>query len=352
MKSIIKLIVLFGIVCTLNTAKANLYKVENVQVAAERASALEAKEAALAEGQVVAFKRLITRLSPGSASQLPQMTEESVLPYVLGVSIENEKTTATKYMGSISVEFNPTAVKEFLNTEQVTYLKTQAPSLLVVPEYVVNGVTQTLEGTNPLYQALKEKRNFAPFYQAVVPNGTEEELRLTKQGTGAVATLLPTYGKEKVMILRLMHEGNDMWQISSSFYPSAGMNGQVVRKRFRFGSGDQKMAAAQMADAVFKDMENRWRSDRSSSLADKQTLYLRVPVDSLPEWLRLEQEMKTWTFFEEIALKGLFLPQILVEATYKGDEETIAQRLLEYGWRLNKDSTGNGATLVRVSAYE
>ena len=120
----------------------------------------------------------MARLSPESAAQLPQMTEESVLPYVLGVSIENEKTTATKYMGSIAVEFNPTAVKSLLNTEQVTYLKTQAPSLLVIPEYVVNDQVQVLTSTNPLYQALKEKSDFAPFYQAVVPNGTEEEQNL------------------------------------------------------------------------------------------------------------------------------------------------------------------------------
>ena len=154
------------------------------------------------------------------------------------------------------------------------------------------------------------------------------------------------------MVLRLVHEGDDMWQIGSRFYPTTSMNNQVVQKRFRFASGDQKRAAEQMANAVFQEMESRWRADRTSSLADKQILYLRVPVESLPEWLRLEQEMKTWSFFEEISLKGLYLPQVLVEATYKGDENVVAERLLEQGWRLNKDFTGNGATLTRVSAYE
>ena len=352
MKNLIKIAMFCVISLVATVASANLYRVSNVAVVAERSSALEAKEAALAEGQVVAFKRLISRLSPQSASQLPEMTEEEVLPYVLGVSIENEKTTATKYMGSIAVEFNPSAVKEFLNTQQVTYLKAQPPSLLVVPEYVVNGQTQTLEATNPLYQALKEKKNFAPFYQAVVPEGTEEELDITRQGPNAATALLPIYNKERVMVLRLEHEGNDMWQIGSKFYPSSGMQDQVVQKRFRFASGDQKMAAEQMANSIFKEMESHWRSNRMTSLSDKQVLYLRVPVNSLPEWLRLEQEMKTWTFFEEVALKGLFLPQVLVEATYKGDEELVSQRLLENGWRLNKDFTGNGASLTRVNAYE
>ena len=351
-KNVIKVVLFLGVVFGMGRAEANLYRVANVPVVAERESALAAKEAALAEGQVVAFKQLIQRLSPGNANQLPQMNEESVLPYVMGVSIENEKTTATRYMGSITVEFNPSAVKEFLNTEQVTYLKTQAPTLLVIPEYVVNGVTQTLDSTNPLYKALKEKGAFAPFYQAVVPDGSEEELFLTKQNIANATSLLPTYGKDRVMVLRLEHEGNDLWQISSRFYPSSGMQNQVVYKKFRFSSGDPKLAAGQMADAVFQDMENQWRADRTSSFADKQTLYLRIPVNSLSEWLALEKEMKTWSFFEDVSLKGLYLPKILVEVTYKGDEDQIVGRLLEQGWRLEKDFTGNGATLTRVSVHE
>ena len=352
MKNIIKVLIAFGVICWAGSARANLYKVTGVPVVAERSSAMEAKEAALAEGQVVAFKRLIARLSPGNSSQLPQMTEETVLPYVLGVSIENEKTTATKYIGSIAVEFNPTAVKNFLSTEQVTYLKTQAPSLLVIPEYIVDGQTQLLEPTNPLYQSLKENKNFAPFYQAVVPEGTDDEIVLLREGVAAATSLLPSYGKERVMVLRLVHEGNDMWQISSSFHPSSGMSNQVVHKRFRFSSGDPKMAAAQMSEAVFQEMEARWRSDRMTSFDEKQTLYLRIPVKTLPELLVLEKEMKTWSFFDEVILKGLYLPQVLVEATYKGSDEVLASRLLEEGWRLNKDLTGNGAALTRVNVYE
>ena len=56
MKNIIKITVIVGAIFIGAVAKANLYKVTNVPVAAERDSALAAKEAALAEGQVVAFK--------------------------------------------------------------------------------------------------------------------------------------------------------------------------------------------------------------------------------------------------------------------------------------------------------
>lgn len=331
---------------------ANLYKVTNVPVSAERESALAAKDAALSAGQLTAFNRLITKLSPDSVWKLPQMTEESVLPYVQGVSIESEKTTATKYMGSIAVEFNPSAVRNFLSAEKVTYLKAQAPSLLVIPKYIANGKILTLDPENPLYTALKEKKDFAPFYQAVVPTGTEEEKILLQQGDEAASALLSQYGKEKLMILQLMAEGNDIWQITSSFYPTSGMQNQVIYKRFRYSSGDPKVAAGQMANVVFSEMESKWRGDKMSSLADKQTLYLRITVDSLAEWLRLDQEMKDWTFFEETELRGLYLPQVLVDVTYKGDLNVLSERLLALGWQLNKDTTGNGGSLKKVNVYE
>ena len=351
-KNILKFILVNLVFMSASSVFANLYKVTNVPVAAVRSSALEAKEAALAEGQVEAFNRLIARLAPDHFLEIPRVTEESVLPYVLGVSIENEKTTATKYIGNISVEFNPTAIKELLNTEQVTYLKAQAPSLLVIPEYVNNEQTLVLDEANPLYVALKSKQNFAPFYQAVVPDGTEEEKALVQQDMVQKADLLKEYKKEKLMFLRLQHEGGDMWQISSSFYPSNNMDGQALIKRFRFSSGDPKQASLQMAEALFEEMEARWREDRTTSLNKQNTLYLRVSVNSLQEWLTLEKEMREWSFLEQVSLRGIYLPQILMEISYKNGEDEVIKRLSDLGWYLEKDFSGSGGTLKRRIVYE
>jgi len=352
MKKIFQIALIFVGLFWVGVVRAQLYRVTNVAVAAESSSALEAKEAALAEGQLVAFQKLIARLSSETPEQLADMTADDVLPYVSGVSIEDEKTTATKYMGHIAVEFNPASVQRFLDSQRIVYLKTQAPSLLVIPEYIVNGQRYTLEETNPLYLALKEHSGFAPFYQAIVPQGTAEELDLIAQDAGAAEALLPVYGKDKLMVLTLEFEQNDMWGIRSSFVPASGMQNQEIYKRFRFSSGDEKMAAYQMADAVFKEMERRWRMERTSNFEDKKMLYLRVSVNSLEEWLVLEKEIQNWGFFEATNLKGIYLPNVLIEASYKGETENVRAQLLERGWLLNLDMTGNGATLTKAAYYE
>ena len=335
-------------------AWAGLYTITGVPVAAERATALQAKEAALAEGQVVAFNRLMTRLAGEKGlSQVPQVTEESVLDYVLGVSIEKEKTTATKYTGSIAVEFNPESIKSLLTDQSVPYLKDLPPSLLVVPQYTANGQTLTITDSNPLYRSLKAKNNFASFYQATVPVVADRELvERALAGGSALTTLLQNYGKDRLMLLQMEPESADTWVMKTSFLPRASMENQAMTKRFKMSGGDMQVAAGQMSNAVFTEMESRWRNDRTDRFQEKQVLYLRVPVNSLSEWQRLEQQMKSWTFFDKLEMRGLYLPMVLLEGVYQGDENDIADKLASYGWQLNKDFSGNGATLSRRIVYE
>ena len=343
--------------CMVCNAWADLYTVSGVNVSAESVSALEAKERALAEGQVEAFNQLLTRLvNAEKLTQLPPVTEESVLSYVQGVSIESEKTSATKYIGKISVQFDPKAVRELLGTESVPYLTGLPPSLLIVPEYDAFDKKLLLTTENPLYQGLKEEKTIAPFYQAIVPIGTEEEQTLTisevNEDTSLWKRLLSAYNKEKIMLLKLTQESEDVWRIETSFYPATSMENQRVYKKFRFSGNDVKAAAVEMTHAVFNEMEARWRADRTNNFEEKKVLYLRIPVQSLSEWLELEKQMKNWSFFESAEMRGLYLPQVLVEVSYKTDIETITSRLGGYGWQLHLDATGNGASLTRGGSHE
>ena len=106
------------------------------------------------------------------------------------------------------------------------------------------------------------------------------------------------------------------------------------------------------ADALFKSMEANWRNETTSSLSSDQTLYLRIAVDSLEDWLAVEKEIKTWAFFEKNTLRGVFLPQVLVEVVYNEELSSIQQKLRERGWHLNPDFSGAGATLTRIYTNE
>ncbi len=334
-----------------------VYSVSGVAVEAEGDTALMAKEQALAAGQVEAFRRLLKDIAGSNPIGTTELTVEEVLPFVEGISIESEKTTATKYIGTIGVQFDEKAVRSFLSTQQVQHLTTFPPSLLVIPQYVKGDTTLTLGSENPLYAALQGQRDFAPFYRAVIPNGGADEIAqieagLASEGLPSLAPLLSTYKKDCVMLLRMEENEGGYWTISSSFYPQRMMESQTVYKKFKSDSSNKQAVASYMSKAVFQEMESKWRQNKTDSLNGKQVLYLRVPVSSLEEWHQIEKQINGWSFFDSVVLRGIYLPQVLVEVSYKSSISDVEQQLFKLGWKLTPDASGNGAMLTRRIVYE
>jgi len=358
MKNYVSFLGLFLLVLCLKVDTAiAAYSIGGVPVEAEGESALLAKEKALAEGQVEAFRRLLKDIAGTSSVRVPTLTIDDVLPFVEGISIESEKTTATKYMGTIGVQFDEKAVQAFLSTQQVQHLTTFPPSLLVVPQYVKGDTSLTLSADNPLYAALQARRDFAPFYRAVVPDADANEAAkieegLALEGLPSLEPLLSIYKKDCIMLLRIEEDAGGYWTISSSFYPQRMMESQAIYKKFRTESSDKQAVASYMSNAVFQEMESRWRQNKTDSLNGKQILYLRVPVSSLEEWHQIEKQINGWSFFDSAVLKGIYLPQVLVEVSYKGTIEEIEQKLFRMGWKLTPDASGNGGMLTRRIVYE
>ena len=336
-------------------AKADLYEISGIEVSSEQSNATQARDAALAEGELEEFNQLIVRLSGEDAlSQIPSQNTESVVQFVRDVSIENEKLTATRYSGVITVRFNSKMVEEFLKTHEITYLSQEAPSLLVIPVYQDGGKQYILDERNPLYQGLKQKLDVGSFYRIALPMGDVDEIALTEKALNQdgdlslLAPLLSVYEKDKICILRMHPETQDgVILMDSSIWPEIDMASQMVFKRFRLSSGPMVPASVDMAKTIFETMAEHWRSGNMSRLDDSQVIYARVPVSSLQEWQSIEKEMSSWKFLDNAIVRGAYLPQMLVELSFSQNVEDIKRALAERGWVLTLDFTGSGASLVK-----
>jgi len=354
-----KICILLGLMIS-TVAHANLYTVSGVSVASEQESALKARDVALAEGQLEAFNLLLTRLAGEEAlAEVPVQNTESVTRFVQDVSIEDEKLTTTRYTGHITVRFNSNTVADFLKEHNVSYLGVEPPSLLVIPVYQDENKQYILDEKNPLYQALKQQDNFAPFYRATLPLGDVSEISLTEralnvsQDLSLLAPLLSAYGKDRIMILRMRTEPLEQSVlVDSSFWPTQDMGSQIVFKRFRLGQTPLNDASVQMSQAIFDMMASNWRKDHMAKFDGEKTLYARIPVSSLKEWQDLEREMDKWHFIKKIVVRGVYLPQMLVELSFTQDIGELKQEFNTRGWQLNLDFTGSGASLTKGAINE
>ena len=138
-------------------ARADLYQVSGISVAAELNSANEAREVALANGQVEAFWQLMRKMAvPSELQKIPVLSQDEVVNLVQNVSIADEKTTATKYMATISVRFKAKETQDFLTENQVPFLIQAPPSYVVIPVFKRGSQILLLEEDNPVFAFLKQ----------------------------------------------------------------------------------------------------------------------------------------------------------------------------------------------------
>lgn len=130
-----------AMVCAVSPVRAqaagDAFAVRGVDVDVTAANPQAAKEQALAEGQERAFRTLLERLTqPADHARLPKV--DGTL-YVRDFSVDQERSSATRYIATLTVRFNPTAVRKLLQGEGIAYAEPRGRVLVVVPVYVPTG---------------------------------------------------------------------------------------------------------------------------------------------------------------------------------------------------------------------
>lgn len=92
---------------------ADPFTVSGVKVDVSAANANAARDQAIRDAQVKAWAELYKRLVP-TASSVPRVSDIELARLVQGFEIDDEKVSATRYVGSITVRFRPNPVRETL----------------------------------------------------------------------------------------------------------------------------------------------------------------------------------------------------------------------------------------------
>jgi len=115
---------------------ADPFTVTNISVDATGATAIEAQELALKDGQSQAAAIMLSRVTLPSetlARGVPKPTSEMIGRMIRALEISNEQRTAQRYFGDVTIAFNPTEVQRFLQANKLTLFSSQAANRLVVP---------------------------------------------------------------------------------------------------------------------------------------------------------------------------------------------------------------------------
>lgn len=319
---------------------AAVYTISDIPVSAEADNAVLARDQALIEGQKKAFDQLLDQIVLEIDKEKLQEPEEAfILNAVQDVSVSHEKTTQTKYMGTLAVRFKEKSIQEFLKTQQVSFLESLPDPMIILPIYQDEARVLTLEEASPLFQSLQEALPRTTLYRFSIPTGTADELvaisGLSAQDMSGLKLFLKKYAVSQILILTVQKKGT-FYEVVTASYPS---DQTITQTRFRvFEPVSPKMAMDRIVQQVGVTLENQWRYTKMNTMHEIGMYHVLIPVQSVQEWLALQKKLKRLSFLTNVRLNGVFEHFILVDLEYKGSLYQLATELEKRGFKMSFDS--------------
>lgn len=294
---------------------ADPFTVAKVSVDARAASAIEAQTQAVQSGYLIAARELLNRLtleSERDARGLPPLTVSVVGPLIRGQTIDNERRSNTRYIGDLSISFNPAAVQKLLRDANLTMVTSQARERLAIPV----GATPT--------GALATELLSGRYAHALTPIKTISAADIAslygqEPSSNEIQILATRYGVNQVLLIR----------------ESAG--GGISATDMSLDSGATKRLSARggMAGLV-ASLEQDWKQTSAVTNENAQSSTVSVLFSSMEEWQRLQSAINNSAQVRDARLDALSKDGALMTISY-GSLDRLAAEMAQKNVRVFND---------------
>lgn len=305
----------FASLIALPALAADPFTVAKVPVDARASSAIAAQTQAVQSGYITAARVLLNRVtleSERAERGLPPLTVSTVGPLIRGQTIDNERRSNTRYIGDISISFNPSAVQNLLRDANLTMVTSQARERLAIPVGVSRNSALATDLMSGRYEhALTPIKSLS----AADITGLYGEEPTSSQ----IQTLATRYGVDQVLILR----------------QSAG--GQITATDLSIDTGTSRRLSANggMAGLVAR-METDWKETSAVTSENAQSSTVSVLFGSMEEWQRLQGAINNSAQVRDARLDALSKDGALMTISY-GSLDRLAAEMAQKGVRVLND---------------
>lgn len=329
-------------------AVGDAFSVRGIDVDVTAANPQSAKDQAIAEGQNRAFRLLLERLTqPADHARLPKADGTQ---YVRDFSVETERSSSTRYIATLSVRFNPAAVRKLLQGAGIAYAEPRNRVLVVVPVFKPAGGRAVLwDDPNP-WRVAWTGLGGGGLVPVVVPTGeladvqsisVEQALAGNPEAMQGVAARWRT-SDVLVAVAALSASGKSL---EVNLIASPGAPKPFDALSYPLGEGETVDALLTRAvrdidrgiDTVFKQ-PNLLQFDRAGTLS---TL---VPLTGIEDWLAVRDRLGRVSQVRRWELVSLSKAEAALVLHTVGEQEQVNAGLASAGLRLD---WGDGYWIMR-----
>ncbi len=321
------------------SGRNNVFVVAGIHVDEAAANAAAAQQAGFAAAQRAGFERLVRRLTAPqdlASRGVPVLDLPALDHLVLSVDVEEEPRSGTRYIGRLSVRFDPTGVRNLLRGQGLTLLETRTAPLLVAP---LAGA-DTLPETVALWRQVWAQGGFqdelapltiapealqgapawnlaAPFAQAAAA-ASALYATLNVQGATASASLVEVAADGR-------RERGEV---------SARINGTET--------ASLRAALASLAEQASSQIQNDWKARAATGRGQRARVSASALYGDQRQWERIKQGLEgaAQTLISEIRIEAVGREGALVSFSFVGERAQLAAELERRGVRLEDSANG------------
>ena len=333
-------------------AAADMFTVAPVAVDETAETAAAARDVALTKGQQRALRRLLERLTlKVDHGRLPSLDAGAVAELVSGIGIDEEKSSATRYIASLSVAFKKDEMRRLLRGHGIPFSEARSKPLLVLPVLRAAGAVRLWQSPNPWREAWSNVRTGADApVPLIVPAGeladiaalgAEQALAgdarpLTAiAGRYGVADVLVAFAEIDVDLATRVRR----LQVSLRRHGLTGPS--AVVESFSSTEGESEAALIErVAAAIAGGIQERWKAETLIRFDRERSLSAVVPLRGLRDWLVVRQRLGGNSLVRRVELTALSVEGARIVLHYWGDVARLTVALAQSDLRLVEDAAG------------
>ena len=318
--------------CVILTARGEVYVVRGVSVDETSESAAAAQKIALKKGQEVAYSRLIKRIVPKKEQlKLRNLKFSELVELVSSIDVVGEKSSSVRYLASLNIRFNPSAMRIHLRSARVKFAETKSKSWIVLPVFRAQATSQLWDAGNIWLKAWRTMPNHDGLINLIIPKGdtqdiaaisAEQAIEVNKERInsivkryGASGTLLTIASVKEI-------QGRKIVEVATSRIGIRGDDKTLIQG-FENNLDTFPKILLSAAKSLRSEIEETWKQENLLRFDQHRVLLAEAGLQGLKDLVFLQKKLEMSPLIQSLEIVRLSLKNALIRIQYFGAPEQL-----------------------------
>lgn len=314
-----------------NAARAaDVFTITGISIDATAETATLARNAAVAEGERRALEILLRRLAlQEDWSLLPAVDAAMAEGMVRSFQVANEKRSATRYLATLSVRFQPAAVRNIFTARSIPYSESRERTAVIVPILTDETGDRLWDEGNAWTSAWAGTDLDNILTPMVAPLGDIGDMTTlsVEQALGgdrpALSNLATRYGADRVMVAHAQTgDTPGSLRVRVVTYP-VGDGSAKTWSGSESNAPSLQTAAYRLAGRFVDATQAEWKRASTVRFAERAVLSASVAYESIGEWQTIRNRLNQIPLIQDVTIVAISTEGAQVELDYVGGIDTL-----------------------------